>query len=77
MAKIIVKNNDWDGARAKLESSLQAQNTDFSAKLKAAFAPAAASNPAVPTTPTPQAAARNATASKAPYGGLPRSRVSR
>ena len=73
MARIIVKNNDWDGARAKLQSSLQAQNADFSAKMKAAFAPpsAAAEATAPKTERQPSLSAKQAS------GGLPRSRVSR
>lgn len=39
MTKIIVENGDWDGARAKLKTTLEAQNAAFNANLKATFAP--------------------------------------
>lgn len=70
MAKIIVKNDDWDGARAKLQSSFEAQRSDFSAKMKAAFPPtvAAAANPAAKIPAAP--------AEKPRGGGLPRFRLS-
>ena len=71
MAKIIVKNNDWDGARAKLQSSLESQQSDFNAKMKAAFAPPAAeAKPAAPQS-TPQTTLN----AKSAYSGLPRSRL--
>jgi hypothetical protein len=68
VAKIIVKNDDWDGARARLQSSLDAQRTDFNAKMKAAFAPQQTAEPA--------AKAATAPAGKPSGGGLPRFRRS-
>jgi hypothetical protein len=37
--KIIVTNGDWSGARAKLKTTLEAQNASFNTQLKAVFAP--------------------------------------
>jgi hypothetical protein len=51
--KIIVQDNDWDGARSELKSSLEEQNSAFSASLKAAFAPSAAAKPAAPQAQAP------------------------
>jgi hypothetical protein len=52
--KIIVQDNDWDGARSKLKSSLEEQSSAFSASLKAAFAPTtAAAKPAAPQVQPP------------------------
>ena len=39
MSKIFVTNGDWDGARAKLKSTLETQNASFNEKLQAVFAP--------------------------------------
>jgi hypothetical protein len=39
LAKILIKNGDWDKARAELKTTLEAQNATFNAKLKALFAP--------------------------------------
>ena len=75
MAKIIVKNSDWDGARAKLQASLDTQQSDFNAKMKAAFSPAAAAKPATAPMATPPSAQPSALSAKSAYTGLPRSRL--
>ncbi len=38
MSKILVTKGDWNGARAKLKSTLETQNASFNAQLKAVFA---------------------------------------
>jgi hypothetical protein len=70
LAKIIVENDDWNGARAKLQSSFDTQRSDFSAKMKAAFAPTQAA------VAEPAAKAAAAPAEKSSNGGLPRFRRS-
>jgi hypothetical protein len=42
LATIIVKNDDWDTARAKLKTTLDAQDAAFNASLKSTFAPKSA-----------------------------------
>ncbi len=56
MAKINVRNGDWDAARAELKASFEAQNAQFNANLKAAF-PASPPSTA-PTAAEPQSPAR-------------------
>ena len=46
MTKIIVENGDWNGARAKLKTTLEAQNAAFNANLKATFGPKSANGEA-------------------------------
>jgi len=76
LAKIVVKNGEWDDARNKLKSSLDAQQAAFNANLKAAFPPpAAAARPSAPTA-APQAASKPTPGTKSTFSGLPRSRLS-
>jgi hypothetical protein len=39
VSKIVVTNGDWKGARAKLKTTLEAQNASFNAQLQSVFAP--------------------------------------
>jgi hypothetical protein len=39
LKKIVVANGDWNGARAKLKTTLEQQNASFNTQLKAVFAP--------------------------------------
>lgn len=71
MARIIVKNNDWDGARAKLKTSFDAQQSAFDASLKAIFAPPADDRPVEPKA---KAVPKPSPAGKPVHSHLPRSR---
>ena len=60
MSRIIVKNGDWDKARAELGVSMDAKRKSFDTQLAAAFAPARkpaaaepSRNPAAPAQPAP------------------------
>ena len=72
MASIIVKNNDWDSARAELKTSFEVQQSAFDARLKAIFAPPAAEGK--PAEPKAKAAPKPPKASKPVHSHLPRSR---
>lgn len=74
MAKILVQNGDWDAARAKLKTSLDAQKATFNAALKATFvSPADAAKTAAAT---PKASSRLSANENPAYATLPRSRLS-
>jgi hypothetical protein len=59
MTRIIVKNGDWDKARAELGASMAAKRKSFDAQFEAAFAPARKPAAAEPSRaePAPKAAA--------------------
>lgn len=53
MTKILVKNGDWDKARAELGTVLEAKRSSFDAKFNAAFgAPKKAAEPDKPAKQT-------------------------
>ena len=72
MSRIIVKNGDWDKARAELGVSMDAKRKSFDTQLAAAFAPGrkpAAAEPAraaAPAQPAPPVSSSKLILSRAP-----------
>jgi hypothetical protein len=53
LKKIVVTGDDWNGARAKLKSTLEAQNASFNRQMQAVFAPKSQVGAADQQAPTP------------------------
>ena len=77
MTTIIVKNGNWDEARAKLKTNLDAQSIELKQKVTAALSPK--SSTASPQAPVaaPHASARSAPAATGDKSILARSRLRR